>query len=139
MPVQHIDHVNIRAPKALVSKMKDFYEGVIGLHAGWRPPFKSTGHWLYAGDSPIIHLVDDEAVQGSGGPRGPVIDHVSLSCSGLPEFVAWLEARGIVFRRAEVLDATIAFCQGPRSCSCFYSTQQGMVLNSSLRTTTPDR
>ena len=102
MPVQHIDHVNVRAPKALVSKMKDFYEGVIGLHAGWRPPFKSTGHWLYAGDSPIVHLVDDEAVQGSGGPRGPVIDHVSLSCSGLSEFVARLEARGIVFRRAEV-------------------------------------
>jgi|SRR5215831_18452375 len=102
MPVQHIDHINIRAPKTLVSELKDFYEGVIGLHAGWRPPFKSAGHWLYAGGSPIVHLVEDQAVHGSEGPRGSKIDHVSFACSGLKEYVELLEARGILFRRAEV-------------------------------------
>src|SRR5262245_35287262 len=60
MPVQAIDHINIRAPAALVGEMKDFYQRVLGLSSGWRPPFKSRGHWLYLEDKPIVHLVEDE-------------------------------------------------------------------------------
>jgi len=102
MPARALNHVNIRADSALVARLKDFYEGVIGLTAGWRPPFKSTGHWLYIGDVPVVHLVEDESVQASPKSRGAVVDHVSFSCTGLREFVELLERKAIPFHRNSV-------------------------------------
>ena len=102
MPAKALNHVNIRAGRALVAQLKDFYEGVVGLTAGWRPPFRSTGHWLYIDDVPVVHLVEDEAVHASPGSRGPVVDHVSFSCAGLREFEALLERKAIPFRRTSV-------------------------------------
>ncbi len=102
MPAQAIHHINIRAPRTLVGELKDFYESVLGLRAGWRPPFQSAGHWLYLGDTPIVHLVEDELVEGPAQARGPIVDHVALSCTGLREFEELLRAREIAFRRTEV-------------------------------------
>ena len=107
MPTQAIDHINIRAPETLVAEMKVFYEGVLGLVAGWRPPFKSTGHWLYLADTPVVHLVDDERVKAAAGSRGPIVDHVAFSCTGLREFEALLKAKAIPYRRAEVPETSI--------------------------------
>ncbi|NUZ05810.1 VOC family protein [Piscinibacter koreensis] len=102
MPVHALNHVNIRAPRALVAELKDFYESVVGLRAGWRPPFQSTGYWLYLGDVPAVHLVDDDGVAAATGARGPIIDHVSFTCSGLADAEALLQSRGIAFRRTTV-------------------------------------
>ena len=102
MRAQTIDHINIRAPAMLVARLKDFYEIVLGLSAGWRPPFESTGHWLYLDSRPIVHLVEDEAVQGSSKSRGPVVDHGSFSCTGLRQFEELLRAKEIPFRRTGV-------------------------------------
>ena len=107
MPVQSIDHINIRAPRELVAAMKDFYEGVLGLSVGWRPPFRSTGHWLYRDDRPLVHLVEDEAVQKPAGSRGPIVDHVAFSCTGLDDFERLLTGKGIGFRRTQVPETTI--------------------------------
>jgi len=107
MPVHAIHHINIRARRTLVAKMKAFYEAVLGLSSGWRPPFKSTGHWLYLGDRPIIHLVDDEMVQDAGGARGPIVDHVAFSCTGLREFEKLLRSRDIPFQRTEVPETSL--------------------------------
>ena len=63
MTIEAIHHVNIRAPATHIAKLKDFYCEVVGLSDGWRPPFESRGHWLYAGTQPVVHLVegDDES------------------------------------------------------------------------------
>ena len=102
MPTQAIHHINIRASRTLVAKLKAFYEGVLGLNVGWRPPFESTGHWLYLGDIPVVHLVEDERVQEPAGARGPIVDHVALSCTGLRGFEELLSAKDIAFQRTEV-------------------------------------
>jgi len=107
VPVQAVDHINIRAPKALVAELKDFYECVLGLRVGRRPPFRSKGHWLYLGDLPVVHLVEDASVRESTGPRGPVVDHVAFSCAGLREFEEALRARKIAFRRTEVPETSL--------------------------------
>jgi len=107
MPAQAIHHINIRARRALVAELKDFYEGVLGLRAGWRPPFKSTGHWLYLEDIPVVHLVEDELVQEVAGARGPIVDHVALSCTGLREFEELLKVKDIPFRRTEVPETSL--------------------------------
>lgn len=36
-----------------------FYCDLLGLEAGFRPQFKSTGYWLYAGNGAIIQLVEN--------------------------------------------------------------------------------
>lgn len=115
MPVLAIDHINIRAPAALVAEMKAFYESALGLSAGWRPPFASTGHWLYLGDKPVVHLVEDERAKAPAGSRGPIVDHVAFLCTGLQEIQARLTAKGIPFRRVEVPGTTLVqfFCVDP--------------------------
>jgi catechol 2,3-dioxygenase-like lactoylglutathione lyase family enzyme len=102
MPAQAIHHINIRARRTLVEALKDFYVGVVGLNVGWRPSFKSTGYWLYLADVPIVHLVEDETVQDLMGARGPIVEHVAFSCTGLQEFEELLRLRGTPFRRTEV-------------------------------------
>jgi catechol 2,3-dioxygenase-like lactoylglutathione lyase family enzyme len=107
MPAQAIHHINIRACKTLVEALKDFYESVLGLRAGWRPPFQSTGHWLYLGDTPVVHLVEDELVEGSAHTRGPIVDHVAFSCTGRREFEELLRVKDIPFRRTEVPETSL--------------------------------
>lgn len=102
MPVQAIHHINIRASKALVGELRDFYQSVLGLRDGWRPPFQSTGHWLYLGDLPLIHLVEDELAGASARSGSPNIDHVAFACVGLRQFKDLLRAKGIAYRQTEV-------------------------------------
>ena len=50
MAVDQLQHVNIRC--ADVHRSRDFYEQMLGLSEGERPPFASVGYWLdreYAG------------------------------------------------------------------------------------------
>ena len=107
MPAHAINHINIRAPKALVEKLRNFYQEVLGLSGGWRPPFQSKGHWLYIEDRPVVHLVEDEMVHATGVARFPTVDHVSFSCTGLREFEELLRAKEIAFRRTEVPDTAL--------------------------------
>jgi catechol 2,3-dioxygenase-like lactoylglutathione lyase family enzyme len=107
MPAQAIHHINIRAHKTLVAELKHFYEGVLGLRAEWRPSFKSTGHWLYLEDRPVVHLVEDEMVQDSTGSQGPIVDHVAFSCTGRRDFEELLRAKNIAFRKTEVPGTSI--------------------------------
>jgi len=107
MPIQAIHHINIRARSALVADLKAFYESVLGLRAGWRPPFQSTGHWLYLGDTPVVHLVEDERAAGSAQRGGPNVDHVAFLSAGLKESEERLRAMGVAFRRTTVPETSI--------------------------------
>lgn len=54
MPLEKIDHYAIRTLK--MDETKEFYEA-LGLYSGPRPDFPFPGHWMYGGDSPVVHLV----------------------------------------------------------------------------------
>ena len=41
-----LHHVNIKAPKELLEREKDFFCEVLGLQEGNRPDFSSSGYWL---------------------------------------------------------------------------------------------
>jgi catechol 2,3-dioxygenase-like lactoylglutathione lyase family enzyme len=104
MAVQLLHHVNLRVRPEHIRKLRDFYCDVIGLTEGWRPPFKSSGYWLYAGDSPVVHLVQ----KGPDEPRGgvdygkPAIDHVAFRCSDSDAMAARLREHGIAYAISEV-------------------------------------
>lgn len=108
MPVEGLNHYLIFAQDLEVTRA--FYEEILGLHAGDRPPFPFPGYWLYAGDRACVHVAPAEVgrgqkeylgsrAHGRDGGTG-AIDHVAFASSGLADVLARLEGRGIeCFRR----------------------------------------
>lgn len=92
MSVVGIDHINITATMPTLERCVRFYADVLGLTPGLRPPFKTRGFWLYAGDAPIVHLTE-------AGTDAPVADgplnHIALACRGA-------EAMEETLRRLEI-------------------------------------
>ena len=95
--IDRLHHVNLVT--AQLEEMTDFYLSVLNLETGERPPFRSTGAWLYAGDQPVIHLVE-----GAPSPAGtlPQIDHFALAARGLLEVEAGLRRKGVAYRASAV-------------------------------------
>ena len=98
--VQAVHHVNLRIAPDEIRALRDFYCDVLGLREGWRPPFTSKGFWLYAGDAPIVHLV--ETSPGEVRRRGGAIDHVSFKCTNLEATKADLQRRGVEYSITQV-------------------------------------
>ncbi|HVL77419.1 MAG TPA: VOC family protein [Noviherbaspirillum sp.] len=101
MPVLALDHVNIRVAPELLETVLSFYLNVVGLREGFRPPFGSTGHWLYAGAHAVIHLSVLRPNESPPRPGGTV-DHIAFHCRDLEATCARLHALGQPYRRTEV-------------------------------------
>jgi catechol 2,3-dioxygenase-like lactoylglutathione lyase family enzyme len=41
-----------------VDGTRDFYRDVLGFQEGLRPELGFLGHWLYLGETPVIHIAD---------------------------------------------------------------------------------
>ena len=41
-----------------VDATRDFYRDVLGFQEGSRPELGFLGHWLYLGDTPVIHIAE---------------------------------------------------------------------------------
>jgi catechol 2,3-dioxygenase-like lactoylglutathione lyase family enzyme len=106
MPALGLNHYNIRAGQPLIGRVRDFYVDVVGLHEGWRPPFDFPGHWLYAGDAAVLHLVETPEGQVSAPPSG-TLDHVAFTCTGFDEFESKLRTLGVEYRKAAVPGAPL--------------------------------
>jgi catechol 2,3-dioxygenase-like lactoylglutathione lyase family enzyme len=111
MPLEKIDHYAIRTQR--MDETKDFYEA-LGLHAGARPEFPFPGHWMYAGDTPVVHIVgidpdnpdglydylglkDVEFLDGSGA-----VDHLAFRASDPEGLKIILKDRNVKYREREV-------------------------------------
>ena len=95
MSVSGINHINIKAPKALLEEVKGFYINVLGLKAGFRPEFSSEGYWLYANTQPLIHLSENNNRKMDG--ELSCFDHFALSCTNIEHFTKQLQEANIVF------------------------------------------
>ncbi len=101
MPAQSLNHYTIKVRD--LERTKDFYQEVVGLKVGDRPPLPFPGYWLYCGDVPTVHLIgyraEDAAIEDA--PTSPAstgrLDHIAFSCDGLKEMRSNLEAHGIKF------------------------------------------
>ena len=96
MNIRELNHYNIRVPRAQLTAVRDFYTRALGLHDGER----FVGHWLYAGQRPVLHLMIEEeggaGVPSAGGTTG-CIDHVAFLCAGLADSRARLDALGVAY------------------------------------------
>lgn len=94
MPVQRIDHINIAGPAELIERCRAFYVDVLQLVDGHRPAFRSRGHWLYAGDQPIVHLTirdDGRAAELNH------LDHCAFACDDLDATIATLDRYAVSY------------------------------------------
>ena len=115
MPVRAFDHYNLRADRALLDALRDFYRDVVGLAVGDRPPFRSFGYWLYCDGRPVLHL--SQTSDGEQRPSGAVntFSHAAFNCTGRAEYERRLQALGIPYRTAAVplLNITQLFFHDP--------------------------
>ena len=112
-----LNHLSIRTLD--LEATANFYNKIIGLAEGPRPPFQFPGKWLYAGDSSdyanaVVHLIgidkndpsglkaylgdrDVSSLQGSGA-----VDHVAFFLTGLEDKINLLKRLNIPFRERSV-------------------------------------
>lgn len=95
MPVTGINHYNLRASRALLEELRAFYEDVVGLKMGYRPPFKSFGYWLYIGNQDVLHLTEASVSELRHSHVCGTFDHIAFSCTELEEAKKALNRAGI--------------------------------------------
>ena len=102
MPVSGLDHYNLRAARELLDALRTFYCDVVGLKQGHRPPFGTSGYWLYAGEHAVLHLSETDANEVRQPGVVNTFDHVAFACSRLAETEASLAAMKVPYRVAKV-------------------------------------
>lgn len=93
-----LDHATLRTRD--LEATRAFFETVLDLRAGYRPPFPFPGYWLYDGSEPVVHLIP-----GAGGPvdrRGEAIDHVGFRLAGFDGYRRKLDALGVAYSTMEL-------------------------------------
>jgi catechol 2,3-dioxygenase-like lactoylglutathione lyase family enzyme len=102
MPTLGFAHFNLRAARPVLEELRAFYCDVVGLRQGERPPLRSFGYWLYAGQSDVLHLSEAGPEEDRSQLGGTAFDHVAFRCSGRAEFEQRLVQRGIRYELAQV-------------------------------------
>lgn len=111
MPVENLNHINIRAPQPLLNEIRDFYVDVVGLTEGQRPKISIPGFWLYAGDNAIVHLMDSSyrgMDENALSPGTSHLDHFAFTCSDIDGAEERLKSIGIEYRRNDMHDFGIS-------------------------------
>lgn len=112
-----LNHLSIRTLDLEATRV--FYESVLGLSVGPRPPFPFPGLWMYSGDhaSPanaVVHVIgmdrdDPEGLKRYLGDRdvsslhgSGAVDHVAFFAQGLAGMLAHLGGLGVPVRERTV-------------------------------------
>lgn len=112
-----LNHFSIRTVD--INATADFFNQVVGLSEGPRPPFPFPGKWLYAGDTSdygnaVVHLIgidlnDPAGLKGYLGDRdlsslkgSGAVDHVAFFITGLEEKISLLNRLNVPFRERSV-------------------------------------
>src|SRR5215471_12448287 len=100
MSVGVLDHYNV-STRNLRDTVR-FYEEVLGLVNGPRPPFDFPGAWLYSEGHPVLHLNDISPTDKPQRPDSGVIDHIAFGSRGFDAIKQHLMRKGVPFRVNEV-------------------------------------
>jgi catechol 2,3-dioxygenase-like lactoylglutathione lyase family enzyme len=115
MPALALNHYTIRVRD--LETTRTFYEDIVGLKAGDRPPLAFPGYWLYCGGVPVVHLIghrdDDPAIDGSPDPGR--LDHIAFSAEDLKLMKERLAANRIAYQERVLprLNMTQLFFKDP--------------------------
>lgn len=102
MQLGRLDHVNLHT--ANVDGMVEWYERILGMENGKRPPFPNPGAWLYSDGHPFVHLVStDRELTG----KNVNIEHFAFSATGLKDFVDVLNREDENYQLRKVPDTAL--------------------------------
>jgi catechol 2,3-dioxygenase-like lactoylglutathione lyase family enzyme len=104
LSVQRLHHLTLACADNEVEQLREFYQSVLGLTVGWRPPFDLPGYWLYADGSPIVHILATGKVASSSETH---YDHAAFLASNLKHTRAFLQSRQISFVGSSVPGTTL--------------------------------
>jgi catechol 2,3-dioxygenase-like lactoylglutathione lyase family enzyme len=104
MSVGMLDHYNV-STRNLRDTVR-FYEEILGLVNGPRPPFDFPGAWLYSEGHPVLHLNDISPTDKPQRPDSGVIDHIAFGSRGFDAIKQHLTGKGVSFRVNEVPNST---------------------------------
>ena len=104
MSVGKLDHYNVSTRK--LKETVQFYETVLGLNNGARPPFNFPGAWLYSDGHPVLHINDISGTDREQRPDSGVIDHVAFGSRGFEAMKKHLAGKGIQHRVNQVPNST---------------------------------
>jgi catechol 2,3-dioxygenase-like lactoylglutathione lyase family enzyme len=102
--VGKLDHYNVSTRK--LGDTVRFYEDILGLENGPRPPFDFPGAWLYSEGHPVLHLNDISPTDKPQRPDSGVIDHVAFGSRGFEGMKQRLAQKGVEFRVNVVPNST---------------------------------
>lgn len=119
MPAVSLNHYTIMVQD--LERTKEFYEDIVGLTVGDRPPLAFPGYWLYCGGVPTVHLVGHrpENPQLDGVPETGRLDHIAFAAENLKLMRERLRARGVEYdeRVLPRLNMTQLFFRDPDGIS----------------------
>ena len=105
--INGIDHYNLRSDEKMIEILKDFYINIVGLKLGHRPPFKSKGYWLYAGNKDTLHLSSSKDNVKNLTNVNSTLDHVSFSAIDKSFFLETLKKNNIIFKERYIPEINI--------------------------------
>ena len=111
MPLSHIEHFLVAADD--IDATRDWYARVLGMRSGPHPDFGFPVHWMYLGDTDVVHIgpsaraASENQKKYLGRTSGKsaqedgtgAIDHIAFRASGLRAMLAHLEKEKIPFTR----------------------------------------
>jgi catechol 2,3-dioxygenase-like lactoylglutathione lyase family enzyme len=109
MAVTALEHLLVLSDD--IDAARDFYRDALGLTEGPRPPLEFAGHWLYAGERPLLHIGDRASYTAHAASIGlavaaepalAAVDHIAFAATDYEEAAARLERCGIEARRNTV-------------------------------------
>ena len=109
MPLSHIEHFLVAADD--IDATRDWYARVLGMRSGPHPEFGFPVHWMYLGDTDVVHIGPSARAasenqkkylgrtsQDQGAGTG-AIDHIAFRASGLRAMLEHLKREKIDFTR----------------------------------------
>ena len=109
MPLSHIEHFLVAADD--IDATRDWYARVLGMRSGPHPDFGFPVHWMYLGDTDVVHIGPSARAAGENqkkylgrtsqdqGAGTGAIDHIAFRASGLRSMLEHLKQEKIDFTR----------------------------------------
>ena len=95
--ISGINHYNLRSEAKMMENLKNFYIEIVGLQLGTRPPFKSNGYWLNAGQKDILHLSETKKNDDNPVNIKNTFDHMAFTAEGKDKYIEILKKMDIEF------------------------------------------
>lgn len=102
MAILEVEHINVTTSD--LEKTRRFYEEVLGMREGVRPPFSRPGAWMYLGDRAMVHISTGRVPISQ---NSDAFDHIAFKANDLLSTRAHLKQHGVEFKEFSVPDRAL--------------------------------